>query len=167
MRINCIDVADLTDQHLRAEWVEFLMLSPYIKRALSSKDGLILTSSNNYILGTGHARFFYNKLNYVKNRYFEIECEMIDRGFKPTPTLELDDLPMHLFKDWEPNKSDKIINLNRIIARISDKPLWYKLKNQQITDWVEFYEKKYEFKYVFDVSHYGNKIKSLKPLHTT
>jgi len=109
------------------------------------------------VLGTGHARFFYDKLGYVENRYKQIEHEMHARGFKTNPNLELSDLPKNLFNSWTPTKDDKILNLNRIIARISDKPKWYKFKNAQMEDWVDFYEKRYDFTYNYDIIHYGKK----------
>jgi len=155
MRINCIDVCDLTDQHLRAEWVEFLMLEPYIRRSINSKNGLILSDSKTYVLGSGHARFFYDKLSYVKNRYLQLEGELKKRGVNTNPTLRLENLQQSLYNDWTPTREDKINNLNRIITRIALKPKWYKFHKKEIEDWVSFYEKKYEFSYSFHPSHQG------------
>lgn len=150
MRINCIDVSILADQHLRAEWVEILMLPPYIKRSLQSKNGLILSEMTDYTLGTGHARFFYNKLSYVIKRYNEIEKEMIKRGYKANPALNLVEtlktLELNsnkkLFNDWKPTKKDKSLNLDRIIKRIDLKPLWYSYygkKRFSLQEWETFY----------------------------
>ncbi len=157
MRINCIAVEDLSDQHLRAEWLEFLMIGPYIRRSMKSKEGIRLSDSTFYVLGTGHARFFYDKLTYVQKRYEQLGKEMNRRGFNTNPQLKLDDLPRDLFNDWVPTKTDNIINLNRIIARISLKPSWYKMHNNEIEDWQSFYEKKYEFNYEYHPDHHGNK----------
>lgn len=157
MRINCIAVSDLTDQHLRAEWVEMLMLEPYITRSINSKNGLILSDTTSYVLGSGHARFFYDKLIYVKNRYVSIENELKLRGVKANPTLQLNDLPQILYNDWVPTKNDMILNLNRIIARISLKPTWYKMNKKNVLDWVEFYQEKYDFNYTYHHSHQGNR----------
>jgi len=148
MRINCIDVSDLADQHLRAEWVEFLMLGPYIRRSINSKKGLILSDSKKYILGTGHARFFYDKLLYAENRYKEIATEMNIRGFKANPSLCLNEFPKELFNDWTPTEVDKITNLKRIVARIYKKPQWYKFHKKDIDDWKQFYSQKYNYKFV-------------------
>lgn len=157
MRINCICPGDLSDQHLRAEWLEFLMIGPYIRRSINSSKGLQLSESKNYVLGTGHARFFYNKLKFVENRYYDLGSEMKCRGFKINPKLEISDLPNKLFKEWTPTREDYIININRIIARIQEKPEWYKLRGESIENWVSFYERRYNFKYEYDPSHYGNK----------
>lgn len=147
MRINCIDVSDLADQHLRAEWVEFLMLGPYIKRSTNSKNGLVLSKSKKYILGTGHARFFYDKLTYVENRYKEIASEMNRRGFKANPSLCLNEFPKSLFNDWTPTEEDKITNLKRIVKRIYKKPHWYKYHKKDIDNWKHFYEDKYDHEF--------------------
>lgn len=125
MRINCIPVKYLADQHLRAEWVEMLMLPAYLKRSIASKDGLRLYEGSRYTLNTGHARFFYDKLAYVEKRYKEIEVEMKRRGYKVNPVLDLSAFPKELFNDWVPTQEDQHNNLNRILTRIYDKPRWY------------------------------------------
>lgn len=152
MRINCIPVEDLADQHLRAEWVEMLMLPAYLKRSVVSKDGLILYEGKEYVLNTGHARFFYDKLSYVYLRYKEIEVEMNKRGFRTNPTLDLTMFPKSLFGRWIPTKEDQVANLNRILTRIQTKPKWYSYYGEKIDDWISFYEKKFNFKYELKLS---------------
>lgn len=147
MRINCIPVEYLADQHLRAEWVEILMLPAYIKRSLKSKMGIVLSESNEYPLNTGHARFFYDKLEYVIKRYKEIELEMNARGFNTIPVLKslIEDLPSELFKDWTPTEKDMTNNLHRILTRIDAKPKWYSYKGHKIKDWHIFYSIIFKF----------------------
>lgn len=154
MRINCIPAEYLTDQHLRAEWVEMLMLPAFMKRSLKAKNRIDIDESTEYKLNTGHAKFFYNKLKYVENRYKEIEKEMISRGFKANPSLDLSMFPDELFNGWKPTKEDMIKNVNRILTRISEKPLWYtffqletKKEGYPFEKWVELYEDWFSFKY--------------------
>ena len=98
MRINCIPVEYLADQHLLAEWVEILMLRPYIERSMQTQKGLELELiGSNYLLGTGHAKFFYNKLIYVQKRYDAIGVELKRRGYQTNPTLDFSNLPEELF----------------------------------------------------------------------
>jgi len=149
MRINCIPVEYLADQHLRAEWVEMLMLPAYLNRSIASKSGFRLYDKIEYTLNTGHARFFYDKLKYVDDRYKAIEIEMNNRGFKTNPTLNLSKFPKTLFNDWEPTREDKINNLNRILTRIQEKPQWYSFRRKKIKDWIVFYEELLNFKYEF------------------
>lgn len=152
MRINCIPVEYLADQHLRAEWVEMLMLPAYLDRSIKSKEGLKLYEGSEYTLNTGHARFFYDKLAYVADRYKKIEIEMKNRGFNVNPSLDLSRFPEKLFNRWEPTKIDKVNNLNRILTRIQEKPKWYSFRGQKIKDWIMFYEKLLDFKYEFKES---------------
>ncbi len=151
MRINCIPVEHLTDQHLRAEWVEMLMLPAFMKRSLKAKGRLEIDESIDYKLNTGHARFFYNKLKYVENRYKEIESEMKRRYFKANPSLDLSMFPKELFNDWTPTKKDIIVNTNRILTRIKEKPQWYTFFHlvgcYSFEEWIGFYEKWIDFKY--------------------
>jgi deoxyribonuclease (pyrimidine dimer) len=145
MRINCIPVKYLADQHLRAEWLEILMLPPYLRRSIASKNGLILLEDSNYRLSTGHARFFYDKLLYVEKRYKEIEVEMIARGYNTNPNLDLSSFPKELFNDWIPSEEDMINNLHRILTRIYDKPKWYTWWKKQRVDWKMFYAVTFNF----------------------
>ena len=172
MRINCIPVEYLTDQHLRAEWVEMLMLPAFMKRSLRAKGHIEVDNSIEYRLNKGHAKFFYNKLKYVEKRYKEIEKEMISRGFSANPSLDLSMFPRELFNDWSPMKEDVVINANRILTRIEEKPTWYSINNNVMTssnkenstrnnisrlwnrtnkyvfeNWVELYENWLDFKY--------------------
>ena len=156
MRINCIPVKYLADQHLLAEWVETLMLVPYINRSINSKKGLLLYQGDErYILGTGHAKFFYNKLLYVKKRYSEIEVELIHRGYNTNPSLDFSSMPKELFNDWIPTREDQILNLNRIISRILLKPTWYTYRKTQL-DWEIFYKYTMQHEYIFNILHIGN-----------
>lgn len=156
VRINCIPVEYLTDQHLLAEWVETLMLPAYINRSIKSKNGIILSESKNYVLGFGHARFFYDKLSYVENRYKTIEIEMKKRGYKANPTLDLDIFSKDLFNSWTPTIDDQITNLNRIISRIQMKPDWYNFYGSKVVDWIEFYNERFNYIWEHNESYIGN-----------
>lgn len=159
MRINCVPVEYLADQHLRAEWVEMLMLPAYLKRSYKSKNGLVFSSNTKYTLGVGHARFFYDKVLYCMDRYYDIMIEMQKRGFKTNPSLIFPDyLPSNCFGAWEPNTDDIHTNLNRIIARIQVKPNWYSYYGQKISDWPGFYESKIQnYIWKFNTSYIGRK----------
>lgn len=159
MRINCIPVEYLADQHLRAEWVEMLMLPAYLRRSYNSKGGLIFSEKTKYILGTGHARFFYDKILYCAIRYNDIMLEMQRRGYKTNPSLSFPEyLPYKCYGSWEPNLDDIHTNLNRIIARIQVKPNWYSYYGQKISDWPGFYEDKIQnYIWNFDTSYIGRK----------
>lgn len=142
MRINCIPVSILADQHLRAEWLEMLLLPHYIERSLKSKKGIVLDTSERFTLNKGHAWFFYNKIGYVLKRYEEIGAEMRARGYNTNPRLSFEhlNLPPEYFKDWAPTEEDQLINLERIEERISQKPNWYTYRSRKLGDWGIFYK---------------------------
>lgn len=77
-RINVgIDVKTLTDKHLLAEHREIKR----IPNAVRSGKAIIKDIPTTFRLGSGHVKFFYNRLGYLLERYREIHAECIRRGF--------------------------------------------------------------------------------------
>ena len=122
-RINCgIPVKQLHNKHLLAEHREIVRVPNHIKKV----EGHIDTKSipKTFCLGTGHVRFFYNKLKYLHNRYKQIRDECYNRGYKVTDFEEsFEDLSdnlsyMFLYKDYEPTKDDIEIIQQRINERL-------------------------------------------------
>ena len=118
-RINCIPPDELTREHLIAEYRELPRVFGLVRRAVES--GVTPESAfipETYRLGTGHVRFFYDKLGYVKKRYSELVNEMISRGYNVQyPEPDTDGIPDEWFGDWEP--TDKAMGINR--SRISER----------------------------------------------
>ena len=129
-RINLIPPADLTDQHLVAEYREMTMVPAALNRTLNSSKGLVKTKiSKQYTLNTGHVYFFYDKGKFLKERYDSLVQEMKDRGMNPDPdrTFPTDIFKQNnLYGNWKPNTKEININLKRINKRISQKPDWYR-----------------------------------------
>ena len=74
-----------------------------------------------FTLGTGHVKFFYNKLLYLKNRYVDLYDECIKRGFNVTNYISAwDDVPEHLLGDYQPTQQDREIILERIKQRLNE-----------------------------------------------
>ena len=82
-RINIINVEDLTDQHLIAEYREIFMIGPALQRSLNSKNWDPESIPDEYCLGKGHVKFFYNKGQYLHKRYLLLINEMKKRGMNP------------------------------------------------------------------------------------
>ena len=129
-RINIIDVSELTDQHLIAEYREITMVPGSLRRTLVSKSGYQESKvSKRYTLNNGHVYFFYNKGKYLHNRYQELVSEMKMRGFNPDPDRKF---PKNIFKnnslynDWTPTMEDYKIIRQRIEEKIAMKPNWYR-----------------------------------------
>ena len=134
-RINVIPPADLTDQHLVAEYREMLMVPASLKRSLRSKSGMDKKRiPKQYTLNTGHVYFFYDKGKFLKERYDSLVQEMRDRGMKPDPKRTF---PTKVFKDnnlynsWKITDKAVQINYERIIERINQKPDWYRRTNHK------------------------------------
>jgi deoxyribonuclease (pyrimidine dimer) len=132
-RINTIDVRFLTDQHLRAEYLEYMFAVDVIYKSFRSRklDGI----PAKYVLGTGHILFFKDKLLYLKNRHERIKEELRHRGFRLNLTLDFRDLPTFLFNDWMPSLEDIITNFDRVFERVMLKPEWYRYYRQEIPAW--------------------------------
>lgn len=134
MRINIIDPKLLADQHLIAEYREIKMLPKALIKSINSKNGLDLSRiSKEYTLNKGHGYFFYNKISYITNRFNLLLDEMHNRDFQTNFTsLELDNIPPYLFNDYTPSPDEIRTNIERLLLRIDDKPLWYKYYNLNI-----------------------------------
>ena len=120
-RINTVDPSLLIDKHLVAEYRElprvFALVRKAIERGESPNDK---RNPNKYTLGTGHVRFFYDKLKYLANRQNSLIKEMRNRNFTVNydNVAELvDNIPEEWYNDWTPSQEDHDINIARITVR--------------------------------------------------
>lgn len=118
-RINCgIPVKELTNQHLLAEHREIKRIPNLIKNGRFNLKG----QPKHFTLGTGHVKFFYDKLLYLYKRYKEIYNECLYRGFKVTDYSNAwDDLPQEMRNDYNPTETDAEIVRFRIKERLNSK----------------------------------------------
>ena len=73
-----------------------------------------------FTLGTGHVKFFYDKINYLKKRYISLYDECIKRGFNVQNYIEaFEGIPVELMGDYEPTPRDREIIIERIKERLS------------------------------------------------
>lgn len=80
-RINvAVQPAELTDKHLMAEHREIKRIPNCVKNGRFSMKG----QPKEFTLGTGHVKFFYDKLGYLKTRYEALYKECVKRGFNMT-----------------------------------------------------------------------------------
>lgn len=135
-RINAhIPPVNLCDQHLLAEHREIVRIPNTIKSGKAKIDKI----PDTFKLGSGHVKFFYNKLLYLKNRYNILYDECVKRGFNVTNYSEsFDDLDDILYNDWCGDiKSNNIVK-ERIIERLSKmKNIKYYRKDININDIVK------------------------------
>ncbi len=116
-RINVgIDPRDLTQQHLLAEHREIKRIPNVIASGRYNLNML----PEVFTLGTGHVRFFYNKLGYLLKRYDRIYKECIARGFNVQPYHEAwqQGQPEELLQDWEPTAEARALIVGRLIEKL-------------------------------------------------
>lgn len=121
VRVNIIEPARLSDQHLIAEYNEILMLLGYVKKYPN-----LVGIPKDYCLGKGHIIFFKNKLMYLKKRYELIKKEMVKRGFKPVKKINLSKFDKKLIKHWKPKEKDYKIIHNRLKYKLNKKENFYR-----------------------------------------
>lgn len=139
-RINIVDVANLTDQHLFAEYREITRIFALVKVAQDkySYVQIVKKIPPTYRMGTGHVLFFYDKLAFIEKRYFALRDEVIERKFNITLKDDIvnfrQSIDKRFYQDFVPSKSDIAVNVERIIDKIHAKPNWYKLLGIIIDD---------------------------------
>jgi deoxyribonuclease (pyrimidine dimer) len=162
MRINVIDPSYLADQHLVAEYRELKMLPKSLLRSLYSKHGIDLKKvPKEYTLNKGHGYFFYNKVQFIVDRFQLILVEMKKRGFQCNfETLPLNNIPPEFFGNYQVTKEALLVNLERIRLRINMKNTWFKYQSTPMfrEDWERLYEEYYlkeglEFDKIEDVKN--------------
>ena len=114
-RINVgIPPAELVNQHLIAEHREIKRIPNCIAKGKYNMEGI----PDKFKLGTGHVKFFYNKLLYLKNRYIKLYEECIRRGFNVQNYINAwDNVPQELMNDYKVKAED----IRTIRKRINEK----------------------------------------------
>ena len=118
-RINLVDPRTLHSKHLLAEYRElprvFKLVLAAQQRGLTPDTASI---PKQYVLGTGHVTFFYNKLHWLECRFLTLVEECLARNFSvqyySVPGTYLDH---HWWGDYTP--TPEAIELNA--ARIKDR----------------------------------------------
>ncbi len=119
-RINVVPPEELCDQHLLAEHRELTRIPSAVARA---NGNVVLSTEHDYILGTGHVRFFYDKLAFLSKRYSQIHAECLGRNFKVTVKWpEQANAHRELFGDYNPTPAALELNRARIAIRMPKKP---------------------------------------------
>mgnify|MGYP003645284478 CR=1 FL=1 len=118
-RINVgIQPVELSNQHLIAEHREIKRIPNCITKGKYNMEGI----PDKFKLGTGHVKFFYNKLLYLKNRYISLYNECIKRGFNVQNYINAwDNIPQKLMNDYKATYKDRLIIQERIYARTVNK----------------------------------------------
>jgi hypothetical protein len=117
-RINLVPPEELTQQHLIAEYKELPRVFKKARRCNNPPDS--------YRMGTGHMKFFYDKLEFLIKRQQSLVDECLKRGYniQHTDVESLRDLveDKSLFNDYEPTPEALAISRARIQDRL-DNPI--------------------------------------------
>ena len=130
-RINSnLDPKVLKRMHLIAELREITMVPAALRRSLRTKHPIDVMGSipKNFTLNTGHVKFFYNKLAFLKHRFMRLADEMERRGYTPdrSRSIAFNEFKPIWYGEWESTPDDDAIVIERINFRISQKPHLYK-----------------------------------------
>jgi deoxyribonuclease (pyrimidine dimer) len=123
-RINCgIPVEELANKHLFAELREMKRIPNCIIKGRFN----LANQPKEFTLGTGHVKFFYDKLLYLKNRNDLLYNECLRRGINASDYTEsylaaIKKFPK-LANDYTPSDRDRSIIRERIKERQKGKNL--------------------------------------------
>jgi len=103
---------ELSNKHLIAEHREIKRIPNCISKGKYNMDG----QPDRFKLGTGHVKFFYDKLSYLKDRYISLYNECIRRGFNVQSYIGAwDAVPEELMGSYTPTEDDRKLIQQRII----------------------------------------------------
>lgn len=127
-RINTWHPRWLSDQHAAAERKEINQLLWHYANSVWVRDGRTCKLPETYRLGTGHVRFFYDKLGFIKKRWDLLTVELLRRDFKLEATFggNLDSVAYSALQrglridgnNWTPSIEDHLVLLPRIKERL-------------------------------------------------
>jgi deoxyribonuclease (pyrimidine dimer) len=114
-RINVgIPVKKLTKAHVIAEHREIKRIPNCIVKGRYNMKG----QPEEFTLGTGHVKFFYDKCGYLKKRYEELYARCIELNVNATYFGDAwDDVPKEFMGDYTPTDRDREILIERLIER--------------------------------------------------
>lgn len=118
-RINLVPPAELHSKHLLAEYRELPRVFGLVQAAHLNHRGLPRNRPTTYTLGTGHVTFFYDKLEWLDERFNLLVKECLRRGFNiqhlRPPKVHV---PQCYWNYWYPTAADIALNRQRIAERM-------------------------------------------------
>ncbi len=121
-RINLVPASMLCDQHLLAEHREITRVPNYVLRRLSLGKPIVLSELEDYTLGAGHVRFFYDRLAFLHVRYDRVHHECRRRGFDVQYHWpEMHGVPQKYLRKYEPTCEAVRISAERVAQKLPAK----------------------------------------------
>lgn len=125
-RINVLEPSELHKKHLMGEIHEITRVYGYVRKAQARKINRYnlndkIKQPGAYTMGTGHVRFFYDKLGFITERYYALNREAAIRKFNVNP-IKREDLVSGIddwwFGDYQPTQEAIEISKARINERL-------------------------------------------------
>ena len=124
-RINLVLPHQLTNKHLMAEYRELPRIFTAVRKLeAQGKTPKDVDIPERYVLGKGHAKFFYNKIGWLAQRHASIYRELVEqRGFILDPTLfayihrSARSIRTQWFGPYEPTPEEIYLNMARLCIR--------------------------------------------------
>lgn len=115
-RINVgVDPSELNVKMLIAEHREIKRIPNLIKSGKFDMKG----QPNKFTLGTGHVKFFYDKIGFLKSRYVSIYNECKSRGYNVSDFSScFDNIDPKYMGEYCPTEHDRKLILDRIKLRL-------------------------------------------------
>lgn len=126
-RINTIAPADLLDQHLFIEFREITRIAT-VHRHLTNRERV-----TEYVLGTGHMKFFYDKGWYCEKRLNALQDELKRRGSVNFATKDYKPHVSGYHNDWQPNTAAHVKNISRLHEKLMMRPQFYKYCGKSVS----------------------------------
>ena len=117
-RINLVHPSELSRQHLLAETHEITRVFALARKAQYGMHHV--KQPEVYTLGTGHVKYFYNRLGFITERYSLLCDELRARGYNcnQIPKEELHKgIESNMFFGYSPTEQALAINRERIKER--------------------------------------------------
>jgi len=123
-RINLIDPSLLCDKHLMAEYRELIRIPNGVLTGRLKNQ--YPDAPSKYTLGSGHIKFFVDKLEWLYYRHLELHNELLVRGFKVSKMdwSTIVNSPIWKHIPYTPTPAEISLNLSRIIDRMPANPKW-------------------------------------------
>ena len=133
-RINLVHPAELSDQHLMAEYRELPRMVSFIQAWIDK--GCPEVTQLTYTMGKGHMKFFLNKSQWLTQRHARLVEELLHvRRFNISNQDRLV-IPVSPFENYPTfTYTDNQISKERIIEKLRLRPTFYKWTNRERPDW--------------------------------
>lgn len=120
-RVNVVPVSELHPKHLVAEYREIVRVFALVRNRLVKGPINKAVIPPKYVLGAGHVTFFFDKLQFILERYHQLVNEMLTRGYNPNPIVDsflVEGIEKSFFGNYEPTEEALALNRQRILDRM-------------------------------------------------